>query len=198
MRKYRRNNPINKTTGITFLLLMLALSITGYSYSHWTKTITIQGNITTAKAQLIITSHKLLIPNIANFNTTHQIEYYVTSDNLTLIADCTNVTGTEWTIKIGLIVKNNGTMPIDLTETNITFIPSTTNFNVTTYYYNFNSAYWDDTLTFSDVPPLGNVTLPIQLEPNDQAITWTIINLFDTTQIVDIQITATPKFHPFP
>jgi hypothetical protein len=198
MKTYRRNNPINKTIGITFLLLLLALSITGYSYSHWTKTITIQGTITTAKAQLIITSHKLLIPDITNFNTTHQIHYYVTPDNLTLVADCKNVTGAEWTIKIGLIVKNNGTMPIDLTETTITFNITTTNFNVTTYYYNFNSAYWDDTLTFSNVPPLGNVTPPIQLEPNDQAITWTIINLFDTTQIVDIQIIATPEFHPYP
>jgi len=47
MRKYRRNNPINKTIGISFLLLMLALGTVGYSYSHWTKTISIHGNITT-------------------------------------------------------------------------------------------------------------------------------------------------------
>jgi len=194
MRKYRRNNPINKTIGISFLLLMLALSITGYSYSHWTKTITIQGTITTAKAQLIITSHKLLIPDIANFNTTHQIQYYISSDNLT--ADCRNVTGAEWKIKIGLIVKNNGTMPIDLTKTTITFNISTTNFNITKYYYNLNSAYWD-AITIGGAQPDG-VTPPIQLEPNDQAITWTIINLFEPTQIVDIQITATPEFHPFP
>ena len=194
MKTYRRNNPINKTIGITFLLLMLALSITGYSYSHWTKTLTIQGNIGTAKAQLIITSHKLLIPNI-DFNTTHRIEYYVTSDNLTLVADCTNVTGTEWTIKIGLLVKNNGTMPIYLTGTTITFIPYTTNFTVTKYYYNFNSTYWDE-ITFDHVPPSTSDSMPIQLEPNAQAITWTIIQL--TAPNVDTQITATPEFHPYP
>lgn len=48
MKRYRRNKPINKTIGITFLLILLALSITGYSYSHWSKTIYIQGTITTA------------------------------------------------------------------------------------------------------------------------------------------------------
>ena len=198
MRRYRRNNPINKTTGTIFVLLILALSITGFSYSLWSKTLTIQGSITTAKAQLIITSHKLLIPDIANFNVTHPIHYYVTSDNLTLVADCENVTGAEWTIKIVLLVKNNGTMPIDLTETAITFNITTTNFNVTTYYYNFNPAYWD-AITFDQVPPFGSVTPPIQLEPNDQAITWTIIKLFDpAAPSVNIQIIATPEFHPFP
>jgi hypothetical protein len=50
MRRYGRNNPINKTTGIVFVLLMLTLSATGYSYSLWSKTLTIQGNISTAGA----------------------------------------------------------------------------------------------------------------------------------------------------
>jgi len=195
MRRYRRNNTINKTTGIIFLLLILTLSATGYSYSFWSKTLTIQGNITTAKAQLIITSHKLLIPDIANFNGTHPIHYHVASDNLTLVADCENVAGGEWTIIIGLIVKNNGTMPIYFTETAITFNTSALNFQVTTYNYTFNSAYWD-ALTFDDVPPLGSITTPIQLDPNDQAITWTIIQL--TAASADTRIIATPKFQPFP
>ena len=194
MRRYRRNNPINKTTGIIFVLLMLTLGATGYSYSLWSKTLTIQGNITTAKAQLIITSHKLLIPNV-DFNGTHPIHYYVTSDNLTLVADCENVTGAEWTIKIGLIVKNNGTMPIYFTKTAINFNTSALNFQVTTYNYTFNSAYWD-ALTFDDVPPLGSITTPIQLEPNDQAIIWTIIQLNVASE--DTQIIATPEFQPFP
>jgi len=195
MRRYRRNNPINKTTGIIFVLLILTLSATGYSYSLWSKTLTIQGNITTAKAQLIITSHKLLIPNIADFNITHPIHYYVTSDNLTLVADCENVTGGEWTIKIGLLLKNNGTMPIYLTETAIAFNTSAANFQVNTYYYSFDSAKWDG-LTFDDVPPSGNVGPPIQLEPNDQAITWTVIQL--NAPSADTQIIATPEFEPFP
>ena len=195
MRRYRRNNPINKTTGTIFVLLMLTLAATGYSYSLWSKTLTIQGTIKTAKAQLIITSHKLLIPNV-DFNGTHPIHYYVTSDNLTLVADCENVTGAEWIIKIGLIVKNNGPMPIDLTKTAITFHITTTNFNVTKYYYIFNSTYWD-ALTF-EVPLSPSDPMPIQLEPNDQAITLTIIKLFDPAPIVDIQIIATPEFHPFP
>lgn len=89
-------------------------------------------------------------------------------------------------------------MPIDLTETAIAFNITATNFNVTTYYYNFNSAYWD-AIAFDQVPPFGSVTPPIQLEPNDQAITWTIIKLFDpVAPSVNIQIIATPEFHAFP
>jgi len=82
------------------------------------------------------------------------------------------VTGAEWIIKIGLMVKNNGTMPIDLTKTAITFNITTTNFNVTKYYYIFNSTCWD-ALTF-EAPLSPSDPMPIQLEPNDQAITLTI------------------------
>ncbi|MEM3623377.1 MAG: hypothetical protein QXR76_06390, partial [Candidatus Bathyarchaeia archaeon] len=169
MRRYR-NMLTNKTVSITFLTLLLALAITGYSYSHWMETIHIQGTITTAKAQLIITSDKLLTPT-GDFNDTHPIYYYVTEDNTTLIANCENVTGQEWTIKIGLIVKNNGTMPIYLTETAITFNVSEPIFTATTYYYYpFDTAKWD--LTFNNVPPSDNISTPIQLEPDEKAITW--------------------------
>jgi hypothetical protein len=48
MRRFRRNAQINKTVGITFLLIMLALGTAGYSYSHWADTLHIQGTITTA------------------------------------------------------------------------------------------------------------------------------------------------------
>ena len=197
MKRYTRNNPINKKISITFLTLLIALAITGYSYTHWTETIHIQGTITTAKAQLIITSDKLLIPN-EDFNITHQICYYVTSDNQTLIAECANVTGQEWTIKIGLTVKNNGTMPIYLTQTTITFSAYESNFTVETFYYHpFDTAKWD--LTFNDVPPEGNVSTPIQLEPNEQAITWTTITLTDPNiEGIDVQITVAPQFDPYP
>lgn len=47
MRRHRRNNPINKTIGIIFPLLLITLGTVGYSYSLWSKTLTIQGNITT-------------------------------------------------------------------------------------------------------------------------------------------------------
>jgi hypothetical protein len=194
MRNYRRNNPINKTTGIVFILLVLALSTVGYSYSLWSKTLTIQGKVSTAKAQLTITSHKLLIPDIDNFNSTHPIHYYLTSDNLTLVADCENITG-EWTIVIGLIVKNNGTMPIYLTDTAISFNTSASNFQVTTYYYTFDSSKWDG-ITFGDIPLSGDVSPPIQLDVNDQAITWTVIQLNAAT--TDTQIIATPEFLPYP
>jgi hypothetical protein len=195
MRRYRRNNPISKTTGVVFVLLMLVLSTAGYSYSLWSKMLTMQGKIGTAGAQLIITSDKLLIPDILGFNSTHPVCYHVASDNLTLIADCGNVTGTEWTIIIGLIVKNNGTMPIYLKDTAISFNTSASNFKVTTYYYSFDSSKWDG-ISFGGVPPSGDVSPPIQLDLNDRAITWTVIQL--TTATSDTRIIATPELQPFP
>jgi hypothetical protein len=195
MRSYRRNNPINKTTGILFILLILALGATGYSYSTWTKTLTIQGKINTGYYDFTIVSGKLLIPN-QEFNETHPIHFYIGPDNLTLVADCKNVTG-EWTIKIGLLVKNNGTLPIDLTETAITYI-STTNLQNSTHYYNFNPAKWDG-IPFNDVPPSGDTTPPIQLDRNEQAITWTTIQIINSSAAGEnIQIIVTPEFQPFP
>jgi hypothetical protein len=194
MRNYRIN-PINKTTGPVFILLLLALGAIGYSYSTWAKNLFIQSTVTTGKVGLIITSDKLLIPDTDDFNSTHPIHYYVTSDNLTLVADCENVTGTEWTVVMGLIVKNNGTIPVYLTQIAINFNTSASNFQVTTYYYNFDSSKWDG-ITFNDIPLPGNVSPPIQLDPNDRAITWTIIQLNAAT--ADTQITATLEFHTFP
>jgi hypothetical protein len=54
MRKFRRNSQINKTTGTIFLLLLIALGIIGYSYSHWQETIYIQGTLNTAEFTIYI------------------------------------------------------------------------------------------------------------------------------------------------
>jgi len=205
MRRYRRNNPINKTIGISFLLLMLALSITGYSYSHWQETIYIQGTIKTGYWKLVIDSEKLLVPvgPGIGFNDTHPIYYHVTPDNQSLIAECQNV-DYNWTIAIGLLIKNTGTIPLKLKNVEITFnITDTTNFTITTHYYgpfppgtNFNFPYWDG-IKFEEVPPAGDSPSPIPLDPNDHAITWTTIN-YNGTQPLNITITATPIDDPYP
>jgi hypothetical protein len=195
-RRYKQHT--EKLTALA-LIPLIALAILGITHSHWQETLTITGTIKTGYAELIIDSHKLLIPKAQGFNETYPIYYYVTSDNLWLVGHCQNVTD-NWIIKIGLIIKNNGTFPLNLRETLITFnITDTSQFNVTTYYYgpfplgtNFNFPYWDG-ISFDEVPPSGNVTPPVSLDPSDHAISWTIIQYIGDpdAQGINIQVTTT-------
>jgi hypothetical protein len=48
MKRYRRKPQHAKTIGLSFVILLIALSLTGYGYSHWKETVQIQGTITIA------------------------------------------------------------------------------------------------------------------------------------------------------
>jgi len=197
---------MNKQILAVFTILIFALTITGYAYSHWKDTVYMQVTIKTGHRRLIIDSRKLLVPTAQGFNETHPIYYHITSDNHSLIADCQNVTG-NWTIKIGLLIKNSGTLPVNLKETEIGFnITDTSQFNITTYYYgtfspgtNFNFPYWDG-IKFDEVPPSGNLTPPLLLDPDYHAITWTIIQYVGDPYAlgINVQITATPMDDAYP
>jgi hypothetical protein len=188
-------------------ILLFALAITGYTYSHWMDAINIQGTIKMGHRELIIDSSKLLVPTGQGFNETHPVYYYITNNRLSLIADCQNVTD-NWIIKIGLLIKNNGTLPLYLKDLQITFNISEANqnFTVATYFYgpfepgyNFNNEYWNG-ISFEQVPPANNVTPPLLLDLNYHAITWTIIQYTGDPNApgTDIQITATPTDDPYP
>jgi hypothetical protein len=138
MRKYRRNTPIDKTIGITFLTLLLALAITGYSYSHWTETIHIQGTITTAKQK--IASVRIMKTLNGSFTNATTGEDITTPTNLIHVADANNP---GWPTKFQLIitVENNGTLPItdavyDVIENNVEPINATPSKGTVTWYYN--------------------------------------------------------------
>jgi hypothetical protein len=59
----------------------------------------------------------------------------------------------------------------------------------------FNFPYWDRT-SFDQVPPAGDTSPPIPLDPNEHAITWTTIN-YNGTQPLNIQVIATPIDDPY-
>lgn len=192
-----------KILAILNLILTLTI-ITGLSYSHWQDTVQIQGTIKMGHWKLMIDSEKLLVPTGTGFNDTHSIYYHVTPDYQSLIAECQNV-DYDWTIAIGLLIKNTGTLPLELKNVEITFnITDATNFTITTYYYgsfppgtNFNKLGAWDGIKFNEVPPDGYKDPPIPLDPDDHAITWTTIN-YNGTQPLNITITATPIDDPYP
>jgi len=137
MRRYRRNNPINKTTGILFILLMLALGTIGYSYSHWSKTITIHGTITTGTWENVasvrimktlngsftdpVTGEDLLTPNTthiaiaADFPTKFQLIITVENNGTVSITDAVydvienTVKPISWTPSKGTVTWENKT-----------------------------------------------------------------------------------------
>lgn len=127
MRRYRRNNPINKTTGIIFVLLMLALGTTGYSYSHWSKTIHIQGTITTGtwEEEASVRIMKTLNGSFTNPVTGEDL----LEPNTTHIAIAADF---PTKFQLIIIVENNGTVDItnmvaDVVENNVepfTWTPS--------------------------------------------------------------------------
>ncbi|MGB9676631.1 MAG: hypothetical protein ACPL0C_05540 [Candidatus Bathyarchaeales archaeon] len=118
--KRRINTPINKTISIAFLTLLLALAITGYSYSHWTETLHIEGTITTAKAKTAsVCIMKTLNGSFTNATTGEDIQ---TPTNLIHVG--TN-SSPGWPTKFQLIitVENNGTVETNKIVTDIILNP---------------------------------------------------------------------------
>lgn len=116
MRRYRRKSPINKTISIIFLLLILALGTIGYSYSHWTKTLYIQGTITTT------TWEKACIRIMKTLN--GSFTNATTGEDLTTPTNLIHVGTNEqpgWPTKFQLIItiENCGTLNIIDTVTDV-------------------------------------------------------------------------------
>jgi len=94
---------MNKQILAAFTLLLFALAITGYAYTHWQETIQIQGTAQIAKLEIII----------QDYQTT--LDSQISQDNHTL-----NLTGTitpSQSLLTNITIKNNGTTPATITHT---------------------------------------------------------------------------------
>jgi len=136
MKGYR--TPINRTVSIVFLTLLLTLTISGYSYTHWTETIHIQGTITTAKAK--IASVRIMKTLNGSFTNPYTGEDIATPTNLIHVGTAKSP---GWPTKFQLIitVENNGTIPIidavyDVIENNVEPINATPSKGTVEWYYN--------------------------------------------------------------
>ncbi|MEM3579743.1 MAG: hypothetical protein QXH40_05685 [Candidatus Bathyarchaeia archaeon] len=138
MKRYRRKTSINKAVSLCSLTLLVALAIVGYSYSHWTENIHIQGTITTAKQKIA----SVRIMKTLNGSFTNPYTGNDTSTPTNLIHVGTE-TSPGWPTKFQLIitVENNGTVPItdavfDVIENTVEPINATPSKGTIEWYYN--------------------------------------------------------------
>ena len=176
---------MNKQILATFTILLFALAITGYTYSHWQETINIQSTIETAQFGILIQDH----------NTT--LNWQMSTDNRTLEIQGTIAIGeTIWT---GIIIKNNGTTP-----TTITMSITTNDTNTEIYFSNQTHFYgpyptippevWEN---FPIMPPSDGSTTPPELPAENMLIIWQNITLNDNPQqpfTIKITLTYTAEF----
>jgi len=161
---------MNKQILAAFTILLFALAITGYAYSHWQKTINIQGTLNMAEFTIYIQNH----------NTTKT--WQMSTDNHTLeITDTITPDETIWT---GIIIKNNSTTPVTITHgivTNNTQIWET-NFTHNEHFYgpydiDPPSSVWENAPT---LPPSGGQSTPPELPAKNKLVTWQNMTLSDT------------------
>jgi hypothetical protein len=182
------------------LIPIIALTLAGIAYSHWQERLQIIAVVKTGFRRLTIGSEKLLAPTGEGFNENHPIEYYITGDKQALVAYCGNVTS-GWKIAVGLVLENDGTLPIYLEEVRVEFNPPI-KFSVEKYYYGpfqpgekFNQ-YWSG-LKIEEIPPSGYSEPHMLLESNDRAVTWTVIE-YAGTEPISVEITVTPVYGRWP
>jgi len=172
---------MNKQIPAAFTILLFALAITGYTYSYWTETLNIQNTLNMAKLTIYIQDH----------NTT--LTAQMSTDNHTL--ELTGTITQDQTLWTGIIIKNNGTTPVEITlsiKTNDTNIE--TLFSNQTYFYgpyletDDISAVWDKAAT---IPPSDGSTIPPQLPAENRLVIWQNITRNDLPPAFTIEITVT-------
>ena len=163
-----------------FTILLFALAITGYAYSHWQKTINIQGTAQIAQFEILIQNH----------NTT--LDWQMSEDNHTLTLNGTITTNQP--ILTEITIKNNGTTP-----TAITHEISTNNTDLwnTHFIYNQNITEPYELPAGNIVTILQNITLSGKPEPFTIEITATYTATFQSwTDTVSVTYTLTYQGEP--
>jgi len=169
---------MNKKLLTAFTVILFAMAITGYAYTHWTDIIQIQGNIQLAKTQITLQAHNTTL------QTTYQNDHAL---NLTGTINSSNKT-----ILTGIIINNTGTTPVNIQQTIQTNATDNTLQNQTLYYGPYTiipPEKWDKAPT---LPPPDGQTTPPELRTQQILIVWLNITI-DTSSITvgaTIQITV--------
>jgi len=175
MRRIRTRKPINKTLGISFLILLIALGITGFSYSHWKEIVHVEGTVTTGTWPTAEPKWaSVCIMKTLNGSFTDPY----TGNDLTTPTNLIHV-GTQnqpgWPTKFQLIITvlNNGTVDIsdavyDVIENTVEPINATPSKGTVDWYYNHTTGgdYVQNYLnwTIGTLAPSEQATLEIWIQ----------------------------------
>jgi len=187
MKKEKEELKMNKQILALFTILTFALTITGIAYTHWQKTINIQGTLNLAKTQIIIQDHNTTLTTLEIIESTPH--------NLMLNGTITP-TQTLWT---GIIIKNNGTTPATITSPTITTNNTEiwqTNFTHSEHHYGPYTTIppekWNEATT---MPPPEETSLPRELQTNEMLVVWQNITLSGSPPFtIEITVTYTATF----
>lgn len=157
---------VSEKIATLFLICLISLTITGYTYSHWTDTLTIFGTINMGNLKIAIDDEKLIPDN----------GYSKTPDNKTITISAAITTG--WQIWVGLVIENNGTLPVTITHE----ATATNDIQYKGYFQNETHFYgpyttippeaWDDLNGTNPPPPSGEKTPPIDVPKGDRLVVW--------------------------
>ena len=109
MRRRKRSNMQIEKMGILCVVLILALAITGFAYSHWSETIEISGTIKIAHIpKACIRIRKILNGSFTNATT---------GEDLTEPTDLIAIASTEFPTKFQLIIEVENCGSVNVTDT---------------------------------------------------------------------------------
>jgi hypothetical protein len=179
---------MNKQILAAFTILIFALAITGYAYSTWLKTINVRGTVNMAGFAIYIQDYNItlttLTPDMLPDNHTLTLTGNITQDQ------------TLWT---GIIIKNNGTTPVEITLSIKTNNPDIEPlFSNQTYFYGpyttIPPEVWESATT---MPPSGSLPTPPELPAQNMLVIWQNITLSETPPepfAIEITVTYTATF----
>ena len=171
---------LTQKTATLFLVCLISLAITGYTYSHWTDIATVLTTVKMGHLEITINDEKF----ICNYT------FYPgkTGDNKTLTISAEITQG--WQIWVGIIIKNNGTVPATITHelTATNDIQYVGRFRNETHFYGpyttIPPEVWCELNEGnppppSSPPPPGEQTPPIDLPVGQKLVVWQKIRLED-------------------
>ena len=168
-------------TAIVLILLTLLILI-GISQAYWRDRLRIVGIVKTGKWTPKIGSYKIV--TLPDYDEHGLITATIREKRQCLEVTCRNVS-TGWYIWVGLLVVNDGTVPVKILSPQVSIEPIdlNENFTVNTYLYGPYSSgdhieAWDgiDTKNLSSYGSVKTITLnpvkAVTLKPSQKAVIW--------------------------
>jgi hypothetical protein len=101
---------MNRVSGL-LLVLLVAVSLSGLTYAHWSDTVRIEGTAKMAHIRTTIISYKALTPKKVQEYAT--VNASLSEDGHLLTLSCSNLKPC-WYIWVGLVLQNQGTLPANV------------------------------------------------------------------------------------